>query len=222
MTSRIGVVLALGLWVLACDGPADDDTVGDDDSAADDDTADDDTADDDVGDDDMADDDDTVPPMEDAAEVVSATFPTEIPCGTVAVASVEMRNTGTATWTASEGYKLGTVDDSDELHTHSTRIYLPDGVEVAPGESYLFTLELTAPVEEGDFLTDWQMVHEAVCWFGEVASEDVSVPCPVQTFTDPLTDSSTQAGFDDKVVTGGRSAPRAGRPRRAAIGCGCA
>jgi hypothetical protein len=209
MGSRFALIMALGLVLVACDSStadddsARDDDVGDDD-VGDDDASDDDTGgDDDVSDDDTVGDDDTAPPVEDASEVVSAIFPTEIPCGTTAVASVEMRNTGTATWTEAEGYRLGTVDDEDPLHPHAGRLVLPDDVSVAPGETYLFTIELTAPVEEGDFLTDWQMVHELVCWFGEVASETVSVPCPVQTFTDPLTDASVQTGFDDKVVTGG-------------------
>ena len=120
----------------------------------------------------------TEPPVEeDAAEIVVASLPEVIPCGDLVAASVEVRNIGSATWTRADGYKLGTVDDQDALHPDSTRVWLTDEDSVAPGETHTFEFELTAPDEPGWHTTDWQMVHEAVTWFGEVAAADVEVIC---------------------------------------------
>jgi len=180
----------------------DDDVVqpDDDDSAAADD---DDSAvqpdDDDV----QPDDDDTEPPPADDAVILAAVLPTELDCGETFAASVEVQNTGTATWTRADGYKLGAVDDEDPLFGPDVRVWLPEDASVAPGESWLFQFELTGPAAEDSYVTDWRMVHEAVTWFGEQTSSTVAVACPVQTFVDPLTDATLQPGFSDKSVWGG-------------------
>ncbi len=164
---------------------------------------DDDTGDDDSGDDDDDDDDDTTPPVADDAQIGTVVLPTELDCGEAFEASVEVLNTGTATWTRDEGYKLGAVDDDDPLFTEGERVYLPEGVAIPPGSSHVFTIPLVAPSIGDTYVTDWRMVHEAVTWFGEEASSSVTVACSVQTFVDPLTSASPQAGFASKSVSGG-------------------
>ena len=173
----------------------DDDSAGDDDATGDDDDA--------TGDDDDATGDDDTTAAEDDAEVVAAVLPTALDCGDLFQASVEMRNTGWATWTRDEGYKLGAVDGEDPLHPDGARVYLPEEAVVAPGESHLFEFELTAPMAADVHVTDWRMVREKVHWFGDTAEESVTVDCPIQTFTDPLTDSTLQPGFDEKHIVGG-------------------
>ncbi len=207
VSSMFVLLITLGAGALGCaTGDADDDSApaGDDDATADDDDA---TGadDDDVGDDDdtTPGDDDDAQPDEDAAEVVTTVLPTTLACGETVPATVEMRNTGLATWTAADGYKLGTVDDEDPFYGPSTRVYMADEASVEPGGSYTFSFELTAPDAAGEYVTDWQMVHEAVTWFGDVASQTVSVECAVQTYTDPLTEATLQPGFDEKIVNGG-------------------
>jgi len=195
------LLFAFGGWAGCASDTSDDDSAATDDDVSDDDASDDDAADDDASDDDTGDDDTT--PVEDDAEVVSVDLPTAMTCGETYAATVEMRNTGLATWTAEEGYKLGAVDDEDPFHGHGTRVYLPDDAAVAPGESHVFSLDLLAPMEAGDLVTDWRMVHEAVHWFGDTAAQTVTVSCTWQTFTDPLTDASVQPGFDEKVADGG-------------------
>ncbi|MDP6933571.1 MAG: NBR1-Ig-like domain-containing protein [Myxococcota bacterium] len=140
---------------------------------------------------------------EDGADLESVDLPLSMGCGDSYSASVEMRNTGQTTWTREDGYKLGAVNDEDSLYGPDVRVWLPEDVSVAPGESHVFDFELTAPQEEDDYLTDWQMVHEGVQWFGESTAETVVVACTVQTFCDPLTDSSLQSGFEDKSISGG-------------------
>jgi hypothetical protein len=142
--------------------------------------------------------------LQDDAQLVAVDLPTEMACDATYPASVEMRNTGLATWDYQDGYKLGAVNDEDSLYGPDVRVWIPEGVSVAPGETFVFEFDLTAPQATSDYLTDWQMVHEGVQWFGETTQETVSVSCGTLTYCDPLTDSVLQAGFSDKSVSGGR------------------
>ncbi len=151
------------------DDPGDDDGDGDDDAAADDD--DDDTSDD-------------PPDPLDAAVIVGADFPAALTCGEGASASVAALNTGTTVWTRGEGYKLGGVGGEDPFAHH--RVRLPEGVEVLPGEEWVFTIELEAPAHEGSYVTDWGMVRESVHWFGETVAEVVEVTCPPEVYPPPI------------------------------------
>jgi len=123
-------------------------------------------------------------PVDDAV-IVEADLPTSLACGQSFEASVTVRNTGTATWTRAAEYKLGAVGDDDPLHDGDPRVWLPEEASVGPGESWTFAVVLTAPSTPGTYTTDWQMVHEAVGWFGEIARSDVNVACegPVDATT---------------------------------------
>lgn len=119
---------------------------------------------------------DTGEPVEDAAEIDDANFPTALACDESTAAYVVMRNTGASTWTAADGYALGTVDDSDPLSA-TGRIALPDDAAIAPGETHVFGFDLVAPGEPASVVTDWQMLRENVAWFGAIAASDVEVTC---------------------------------------------
>jgi hypothetical protein len=175
--------LSLTLVLAACgDSPADDDTTSTGVTAGADATATptdagDATADpDDTGDTGPSPTADDTGALADDALVVAASLPTALACGEAFAASVTMRNTGSSTWTA-DTFKLGAVDDGDPLYPADTRVWLADGETVAPGGEHTFAFTLTAPPAPGEYLTDWQMVHEAVQWFGGVASETVTVGC---------------------------------------------
>jgi hypothetical protein len=112
-----------------------------------------------------------------SAEVVQADFPAAMPCGGTATATVVMRNTGRDTWTNQDGFKLGTVGDSDDFYTRDSRVYLEDGTTVPPGGLATFVIELEAPATAGARDTDWQMVKEFVQWFGAVAKRRIDVQC---------------------------------------------
>lgn len=113
----------------------------------------------------------------DDAAVVSAELPPALACGQSVMAAITMRNTGTSTWTR-DTHKLGIVDDSDPLFPGpDTRVWLPEGTTVAPNGEHTFAFSLTAPLAPGGALTDWQMVHEGVQWFGAIAAQDVAVTC---------------------------------------------
>lgn len=144
--------------------------------------------------------------LPDDAVIVSATLPTSMRCGGSFAAAVTVQNRGTATWTDST-FKLGTVDDSDPFYTSDTRVYLPPGTTVPPGGTYRFQFALTAPPTPGRYVTDWQMVHEFVRWFGATVKSDVVVTCPRTTV-----DAST---LDRKLLFGYQgwfSCPRDGTP----------
>jgi hypothetical protein len=152
----------------------------------------------------VQDDDDSAPEVVlDAAVVLSATLPTSLDCGTTFSAFVEVGNIGTATWTRAEGYKLGAMNDEDPLLEQDTRVWLPEDASVGPNDTYVFSFDLVAPVTEGTYVTDWQMVHEGVTWFGESVSSEVTVTCSEQTFVDPLTSATSPFGFASKTVSGG-------------------
>jgi hypothetical protein len=114
--------------------------------------------------------------LPDDAEIVAASLPSALGCGQSFDAAITVRNTGTAVWTH-DSHKLGTVDDSDPLFPADTRVWLPEGLTVPPGGEHTFAFTLQAPASPGPVVTDWQMVHEGVQWFGAVASQDVAVGC---------------------------------------------
>ena len=114
---------------------------------------------------------------EDGAAVVAINFPDSLDCGELGAGTVTVENTGTTIWTRAEGYKLGTVDDEDPFYD-STRVYLPEGITVAPGETWTFEADIAAPDSEDTYTTDWQMVREHTHWFGEQSGADIAVTCP--------------------------------------------
>ncbi len=129
--------------------------------------------DDDVSEDETVDDTDT-----DEAQVISVDFPSDLDCGESATALVVVENTGTTTWSRNEGYKLGAVGDEDPLFdSGDVRVWLDEAVLVLPGEQHRFEIPLVGSDAEGTELTDWQMVHESVQWFGESTEAEVSVSC---------------------------------------------
>ncbi|MBL8935159.1 MAG: hypothetical protein JNM69_11450 [Archangium sp.] len=116
----------------------------------------------------------------DEATLVSTTLPTSLPCSQLVTARVTLRNTGTTTWTAAQGYKLGAVGDSDPFGPG--RITLPVTASVAPGQTYDFEVPLQAPSGSTTGTSDWRMVRENVRWFGDVVSSSVSVSCGPPSF----------------------------------------
>lgn len=112
----------------------------------------------------------------DDAQIISATFPLSLECGQSGEALVTVRNTGTSTWTANEGYRLGAVGDQDDLNTEG-RILLDADERVVPGAEHTFAVALRAPNAAGNPVSDWQMLREGVQWFGAATSQGVTVTC---------------------------------------------
>jgi hypothetical protein len=134
------------------------------------------------------------PATGDDATIVSHTLPVELDPGEATTAWVTVRNTGSTTWTRDDGYKLGAVDDADPLYARP-RVWLASTSTIAPGQEISFEIDMVAPAETGTVFTDWQMVHEGVAWFGDIAVETVNVTTnPADTGDEtrpPETGSST-------------------------------
>ena len=88
---------------------------------------------------------------------------------------VRVRNTGTSTWNAADGVRLGTGADNNLPWSSFSCGGYANGVadgraflcrSVAPGESHDFTFNVTAPVS-GTARLSVRMVKDGVAWFGE-------------------------------------------------------
>ncbi len=113
----------------------------------------------------------------DNAAFVAQNVPTAMTAGQTSTVTVTMQNTGTTSWAPSRdlGYKLGTQNPQDNtLWTGATRVYMNPGESVIPGQSKVFTFNITAPTTPGTYNFQWRMVHEAVAWFG-ASSPNVAV-----------------------------------------------
>lgn len=99
------------------------------------------------------------------AKFVSQSVPSSLRPGEPYNATVTMMNNGTTTWSEGQRYRLGAQKTQDNRTWISTaRAYLTSSV--APGQSYTFTLPITAPQKVGAYDFQWQMVQDDVGWFG--------------------------------------------------------
>lgn len=87
--------------------------------------------------------------------------------------SITIKNIGITTWTKDELYKLGSIDDNDELGL--IRIELDAGEAIAPNEKKTFTFNITGPVTPGVYNFQWRMIQENVGWFGALSPKETVV-----------------------------------------------
>ncbi len=112
----------------------------------------------------------------DDAVVQYVSLQPELACSAGDFMTIVVTNAGTTTWSEDDEIRLGAVDDSDPLAT-STRLYLPDGIDVRPGDTWVFNVDAVAPSSPGTYTTDWRMLREGVHWFGGIGSEEVDITC---------------------------------------------
>lgn len=86
--------------------------------------------------------------------------------GQVATVTVTMKNSGTTTWTAANGYKLG---DASGTPGQFGPTRAPLSASVAPNAQVTFSFSITAPATAGTYTFGWQMLREGVHWFGPYA-----------------------------------------------------
>jgi hypothetical protein len=91
--------------------------------------------------------------------LVSATYPREVTAdpGQALIQTWTVRNSGTTTWTPDAGYAL--VYDSGEGFGAPTRIDLPVGASIAPGQTQVFSLPANVPTAPGRYTGRWRMTH---------------------------------------------------------------
>jgi len=112
--------------------------------------------------------------FEDTASYVSDTIPARMYPGRTYPVSVTMRNSGYMPWDPGR-HRLGAVGDSDPFA--AARQYISGGVTVGAGEPYTWTFQMT-PTTPGNYVTDWRLVQEGVCWFGDTLTREVEVLVP--------------------------------------------
>lgn len=110
-------------------------------------------------------------------EFVSSDIPTTMAPGETRSAHITFRNRGVL-WTSAKGFKLGAVDDSDPF---TSTIRYPVSTDTGPGDTYTFTITLTAPTTPGYYTTDWRMIREGYQWFGATCSKTINVGGPPDT-----------------------------------------
>lgn len=102
------------------------------------------------------------------ATFVSQSVPSSVPRGSTFSVEVTFQNTGDTTWTAPAGHCLGSEHPRDNSTWGTNRMFFAAQAtdSVAPGASYTFRATLAAPATEGDYDFQWQMLQDAVEWFG--------------------------------------------------------
>lgn len=104
------------------------------------------------------------------AQIVSTTIPSVLLPGQMQIIQVDVKNTGTATWTEKDSIRLFVGINGADF----TRAFLPADVTVAPGGSYTFTFSVTAPAS-GNLVLAIQMIQECVTMFGEAKTQSITV-----------------------------------------------
>jgi len=107
------------------------------------------------------------------AQFISQTVPQTMTVGQTYSVSVTMKNTGTAAWTETDKYRLGSQNPQDNWVWREGRVYLAAGESIAPGQTKTFTFDVKAPATPGAYNFQWQMVQDGVEWFGGVSANIV-------------------------------------------------
>ncbi|WP_162250466.1 MULTISPECIES: colicin D domain-containing protein [unclassified Lysobacter] len=101
------------------------------------------------------------------AQFIAQTVPAAMAAGQSYAVSVQMKNTGTATWTAADSYRLGSQNPADNTKWGSSRVSLSGSV--APGQTATFNFTVQAPNGAGSHNFQWRMLKDGSDWFGELS-----------------------------------------------------
>jgi|GEM_PF-865151 len=154
----------------------------------------------------------TVNAVAQSAAFLGQNVPTTMVAGQSYPVSITMVNTGTATWTSAQNYRLGAQNPQDNTTWGNTmvvntsngpvtvgRVALPNSV--APGQQVAFSFNVTAPTVPGTYNFQWEMLQEAVAWFGD-KSQNVAVTVSAASNTLPTSPSlpPTATSVNDAVT----------------------
>ncbi|MBE7490214.1 MAG: carboxypeptidase regulatory-like domain-containing protein [Planctomycetes bacterium] len=115
------------------------------------------------------------------AQVLGFVVPEQMVAGQQYEVQVTMRNKGNTTWTSAGGqpWRLGSSAPRDNTRWGMARVPLPDGTEVRPGETWVFSFTVTAPAQAGAHDMQWQMVQDGREWFGQMTQKvKITVTAP--------------------------------------------
>ena len=145
----------------------------------------------------------TIPisPYPNTSKFVDIDIQSSTTAGATVPVSITFENTGTTTWTKSDGYKLGSTFPENNTIWGINRIELEDADNIAPGQTKTFTFNVTAPSTDNTYHFQWKMFKEGEGFFGET-TQDRLINVGNSSFMldncDSLTDwnSSTQLILD--------------------------
>ncbi|MDZ4116998.1 MAG: Ig-like domain-containing protein [Xanthomonadaceae bacterium] len=122
-----------------------------------------------------------------AAQFIGQSVPTTMFAGQTYAVSVQMKNVGSATWTAAESYNLGSQNPQDNLNWGLGRVGTPGSI--GNGQTTTFNFTARAPTTPGTYNFQWRMVRDGVTWFGDItpniAVNVVPNPPPIVALTSP-------------------------------------
>jgi YD repeat-containing protein len=111
------------------------------------------------------------------AQYISQSIPTTMTRGQTYSVTVQMKNTGNASWTAGKAYSLGSQNPGDNTTWGMNRVAVPG--TVAPGQTATFVFNVTAPGSVNPINFQWRMVRDGYTWFGDIAPNVVVSPTMV-------------------------------------------
>ncbi|MFP2924993.1 S8 family serine peptidase [Pyxidicoccus sp. 3LG] len=132
-----------------------------------------------------------------AAAFVRQSVPNPMTIGSGSIVSVTMRNTGSATWTAASGFKLGSLSPPDNTTWGMSRVELAPSEAIAPGQEKTFSFVVTPPATPGTYNFSWGMLQDGAGFFGTPSPNvGVSVQLPPReaVFVRQTVPSSVRAG----------------------------
>ena len=100
-----------------------------------------------------------------AATFVEQAVPSQMVADADYMVSIRMRNTGTDTWSATDNYRIGSINPPDNEVWGLRRVSVP--TSVSPGAEATFGFALKAPRTPGEYNFQWRMVQDGVEWFGD-------------------------------------------------------
>ncbi|MCC6575020.1 MAG: hypothetical protein IT462_14685 [Planctomycetes bacterium] len=112
------------------------------------------------------------------AQIISFSTPLTMSAGQEYDVSVVVRNAGGTNWSAAgkNPWRLGSQAAQDNKTWGFGRVNIAQSTLVRPGENYVFTFKVRAPVKAGVYAMQWRMVQENVEWFGDyTALQNVTV-----------------------------------------------
>jgi parallel beta-helix repeat protein len=112
------------------------------------------------------------------ASSIESTIPDSMKAGTSLVISITVHNNGTVQWNSETGVALDALPDATLFGP--LKMYLPNGVTVAPGQDYTFTFTITAPSTPGTYTLEYQMSRNGLIppgdlKFGDIYSKTITV-----------------------------------------------
>jgi len=118
---------------------------------------------------------------------ISPALPKRLAQGETVRVAVTVKNNGAVVWanTPENPRKFALASVGDDTMFGMTRVYIPNGVSVQPGESYTFDFELSAPPvawagkgmpDTTSFPYDLKMMQEAIGYFGKTLADHLGAP----------------------------------------------